>query len=103
MQELTILAVLALAAWFWFDHRRAQDYAVDYCRRACADGGFQFLDETAAVSRLRLQRDGGGTLRLERWFTFEYSTAPGNRGHGYLVMLGLRPTTFVLEGRLSNS
>ena len=101
MQELTILTALALAAWFWFDHRQTQDYAIDYCRRACADAGLQFLDDTAAVSRLRLQRDGGGTLRIERCFTFEYGAATGDRGRGYIIMLGRRTTAFVLEGRTS--
>lgn len=99
MQELIFLVTLALAIGFWFDHRKAQGYAIDYCRRACADAGLQFLDETAALSRLRLRRDAGGTVRFERCFTFEYSTAPGNRGHGYLIMLGQRADAFVLEGR----
>lgn len=99
MQELVILTALALAVWFWFDHRRIQDQAVDYCRRACADAGLQFLDDTAALSRLRLQRDAGGTLRFERCFTFEYSTGTGDRGRGYIILLGRRTTTFVLEGR----
>lgn len=99
MAELTLLAVLALALGFWFDHRKVQDHAIDYCRRACADAGLQFLDETAALSRLRLRRDAGGRVRFERCFTFEYSGAPGDRGRGYLIMLGHRADTFVIEGR----
>lgn len=99
MQELIFLAALALAIGFWFDHRKTQGHAIDCCRRACADAGLQFLDETAALSRLRLRRDAGGTVRFERCFTFEYSAAPGNRGRGYLIMLGHRADTLVLEGR----
>lgn len=99
MHELIFLTALALAIGFWFDHRKVQGYAIDYCRRACADAGLQFLDETAALSRLRLRRDAGGTLRFERCFTFEYSGTPGDRGRGYLIMLGHRADTFVIEGQ----
>lgn len=99
MAELTLLAVLALALGLWFDHRKIQDYAIDYCRRACADAGLQFLDETAALSRLRLRRDAGGSVRFERWFSFEYGAPDGDRGHGYVTLLGRRVTAFVLQAR----
>ena len=96
MPELIFLLALAGLLWFWFDHQTVQARAIDYCRRACADKGLQFLDETVALSRFRLKRDAAGVVRPERRFTFEFSADPVSRGTGYIVMHGRLPVAFEL-------
>lgn len=96
MHELLILAALGAALAFWFDHRQTQDRVIAQCRRACNDAGVQFLDDTVALARTRLARDGAGRVRLARRFTFEYGTAPGERGRGYIDMLGAVPVALEL-------
>lgn len=96
MPELILLFTLVVAVWFWFDHRHVQERANTYCRRACADADVQFLDETAAVTRVRLARDEDGVMRIERRLNFEYSGADGYRGAGYVTMRGDVPVAFQL-------
>ena len=45
------------------------------------------------------RRDAGGTVRFERWFSFEYGAPDGDRGHGYVTLLGRHVTAFVLQAR----
>lgn len=91
MSELLLLLVFAIIGALWFDHRRVQDIAVARCRQACERAGVQFLDDVAPAWRVRLTRDANGVLRLRRLFTFEYSTAAGERRSGSIVMLGRVP------------
>lgn len=97
MSELTLLLVFAVVGALWFDHRRVQDIAVARCRQACERAGVQFLDDVAPAWRVRLARDANGRLRLRRLFTFEYSTAAGERRSGSIVMLGRVPLALHLD------
>ena len=52
--------------------------------------GLQLLDETVAIHRLSLRRDGNGVLRLSRIYDFEYSDTGNDRTSGSIVLLGKR-------------
>ncbi len=54
-------------------------------RAACRAQGLLFLDDTVALDRIRLARDGDGRMRLRRVYRFEYSDTGTNRrrGHGH--------------------
>lgn len=95
---LELWTVLLLAATFvgWMDHRRIQGFAINHCRHACEAAQVQFLDDTAAMRKLRLVRDRRGNLRLRRTYTFDYSPVPGERRHGMVVMLGRYVESFDL-------
>lgn len=97
MFELSLLLVFAVFGALWFDHRRVQDIAVARCRQACERAGVQFLDDVAPAWRVRLARAADGRLRLQRLFTFEYSTPTGERRGGSLVMLGRVPLALHLD------
>ncbi|MBI3897281.1 MAG: DUF3301 domain-containing protein [Gammaproteobacteria bacterium] len=88
MPELIILLLVALLLVLWIDHRRAQEIVVAHCRQACQALGVQFLDDTAAMRRFGLARDGNGRVRLRRIYTFEYSPSAGERGRGSAILLG---------------
>lgn len=88
MLELSALAVLVGATWFWVDSLRARERAVAAGRAACARYGLQFLDETVAFVRLSAARDDEGRLRLRRTYAFEFSDTGDNRREGVIVTLG---------------
>ena len=89
-----ILSVLALgaAAWLWLDSIKAREVAVNAARSACAAEDLLLLDDTVAITNLKLRRDDDGQVRLQRAYAFEYSDTGNNRLAGSLVLLGHRIT-----------
>lgn len=86
MLALIFLGVPAYA--FWSAGRSAAEAAVEYGRRACANAGVQWLDQSAHQVRLRLRRDRSGRLRWERQFQFEFSALGEDRRAGLITLLG---------------
>jgi hypothetical protein len=84
---LFVLVLLALLA-FWWDSLGARQVARLAGRRACEREEAQFLDDTVAVSRIRLQRDGRGRLVFYRQYRFEYSRSGEERLWGQVDLLG---------------
>jgi hypothetical protein len=99
MYEYVLLLLFGAIAVAWFNNRKAQEIAVAHCRRACKTAGLQFLDDVAPISRFKLVRDDSGTLRLQRIYSFDYTTTQGNRCSGSLVMLGRKPMALQIEGQ----
>jgi len=99
MFEVTLLLVFGAIGVTWFHNRRAQEIAIARCRQACQNAGLQFLDDVAPIARFKLVRDDRGTIRLQRLYTFEYTTASGERRSGSLVMLGHKPVALQIEGQ----
>src|SRR5262245_16046165 len=61
--SFAIVCACVAVVWFWHDGLRARDVANAAAMAACERIGLQFLDGTAAFSRLRLSRVDG-RLRL---------------------------------------
>lgn len=99
MSEFALLLFLAAIGVAWFNNRKAQEIAIARCRQACKTAGLQFLDDVAPISRFKFVRGTHGTIRLQRTYTFDYTTAHGERRSGSLVMLGRRPTALQIEGQ----
>jgi hypothetical protein len=59
-------------------------------KAACRAEDLLLLDDTVAIARLRLARDGEGVLRIQRVYGFEYSDTGNDRHSGSVVMLGSR-------------
>lgn len=101
--DLISFAVLAGLAWLWFDSTKAREIAVQRARTECGAEALQFLDETVAISGLKLSRNDAGQLQLQRTYSFEYSDTGTNRRPGSIVMLG-HEVLFVNVGlRLASS
>lgn len=96
MAELLAVAALAVAGWFLWSSLRAREAANDAIRPACRAQGFLFLDDTVALHRIRLRRDGDGRARVERVYRFDYSDTGDNRRRGYVTLLGARVTDLSL-------
>lgn len=98
MPHSTLLTLLVIAAlvWFWLDGLRAREQALKECRRACRQAGVQLLDETVALSALRLVPEAG-RLALERRFGFEFSLNGDARHGGRIILRGRRIVSVQLE------
>jgi hypothetical protein len=88
MWEGAAIVLIAAGLLLWVDSLRARERAVKAGRDACERYELQFLDDTVAFARLRLERDEDGQLKIARTYTFEFSDTGNNRRHGAIVMLG---------------
>lgn len=92
MDLLDLLGLLLLVAggWLWHDSLTAREMAVSATKAACSSEDLLLLDDTVAIQRISLGRDGQGVLRLRRIYGFEYSDTGNDRSAGSIVMLGSR-------------
>lgn len=97
--ELLGLLLLAAIAWLWFDSLTAREAAVAAARSACRAEDLLLLDDTVAIARLRLARDGDGVLRIQRMYGFEYSDTGNDRHSGNVVMRGSRVLVINIKHR----
>ena len=88
MWDAFAIILIAAGIFFWLDSLRARERAVRAGRSACERYALQFLDDTVSFSRLKLDRDEDGQLKIARTYTFEFSDTGNNRRHGAIVMLG---------------
>jgi hypothetical protein len=86
--EIAGILFLAAVAWLWLDSLKVREAAVRAAREICAAEGLLLLDDTVAISSLRLRRGEDGTVRLQRSYDFEFSDTGNNRLKGSVVMLG---------------
>ncbi len=88
--EGLLLAALAGLGWFWWDGLQKRELAVQAARRTCEQAGVQFLDDTVALKKMALRRDGRQQARIYREFAFEYSSVGDDRQVGRVYLLGAR-------------
>jgi len=84
---LPLVAVFGMA-WFWWDSLQKRELAVRAARAVCERANVQFLDESVALSKMRLRRDSNQRARLYREFSFEYSSMGDDRQAGRVYLLG---------------
>jgi hypothetical protein len=92
--ETSLIVGLGLAGWLWLDSLKARETAVSAAREACRADGLLLLDDTVAISSLKLARDEDGRIRLQRAYAFEYSDTGNNRLPGSVVLIGRRVVLF---------
>jgi hypothetical protein len=88
MWELAGFVAVAAIAWFLWDSLTAREAANVELRETCRAQGLLFLDDTVALDRLRLARDGDGRMKLRRVYRFEYSDTGHDRRRGHVTLLG---------------
>ena len=86
--ELLSLMVLCLIGWLWLDGVKAREIGVQAARAACRREGVQLLDDTVASRSLRLARDDGGRMCLQRVYDFEFSDSGNDRLSGSVMLRG---------------
>ncbi len=88
MENLLLLGVIGLGAWFWLDSMNAKEKAVEAAIRACKQINVQFLDQTVALESLKPARNNQGHLVARRIYAFEYSVQGVERRSGRAIMRG---------------
>ena len=96
MLETFAVLVVALGGWLLWDGMKARETANDVLRAACRSRGLLFLDDTVALTSIRLARDEEGHAKLRRTYRFDYSDSGDNRLRGTVALLG----TTIVEIRL---
>lgn len=96
LDVLTLLSFAGLA-WYWADALRCKEIARAAGLRACQQVGAQFLDDTVALSKLRLRRDTRGQVALYREYRFEFTPNRDFRLRGEIAMMGRHVVRLVLE------
>ncbi|NND92379.1 MAG: DUF3301 domain-containing protein [Granulosicoccus sp.] len=86
--DLLILAIPAALVALWWTGSRARELAVDHARQACRQRQLQFLDQTVALSRLRLVRTGSGASGFQREYRFEFTDQGDFRDEATVTMRG---------------
>ena len=86
--DLLLLALPAALIALWWTGSRVRELAVEHARRACESRGVQFLDQSVALARLRLERGGGGRTALRRDYAFEFTDRGDHRDGGTVTMRG---------------
>lgn len=78
MGDLFIVLLLCLIPYIWWIDRGIKQYAyvlaVDYCKQQ----DILLLDDTVQQTKLSIKRDENGSLRIHRYFKFEF-TSTGER------------------------
>ena len=88
--DLLGLLLLGAVAWLWLDSLKAREMAVPAAKAACNSERLLLLDDTIAIQRIGLARDGDGVSRIRRVYDFEFSDTGNDRTAGSIVMLGSR-------------
>ena len=87
MELLTILVLLAII-FYWLDAMRSKELAREAGLIACNKADVDFLDDTVALSKIRLHRNYHGRLVFYREYNFEFTSDSEHRSKGKVVMLG---------------
>jgi hypothetical protein len=87
------LVVLGVIAWFWWDSLQKREIAVRTARFECERASVQFLDDSVALSKMRLRRDNNQQVRIYREYSFDYSSVGDDRQVGRVYLLGERVLT----------
>ena len=86
--DITVLLLLGLGGWLWYDSLQVRECATVAARAACVADGLQLLDETVAIHRIGWRRNDDGQLRIQRFYDFEFSGTGNDRANGSIVMIG---------------
>lgn len=97
MDMISLLLLLAVLGWFWFDSLGALEVARNAGKEACRDANVQFLDDTVATIAMALARDESGRRVLRRTYRFEFSETGNTRLEGRLVLSGDKIESVTME------
>lgn len=88
LTDLLLVAIPLLLIAGWWSGSRVRELAVEHARRACRARDLQFLDQSVALSRLRLTRSRGGAAAFQRDYAFEFTEVGAHRDRGTVTMHG---------------
>ncbi|MFK7861865.1 MAG: DUF3301 domain-containing protein [Granulosicoccus sp.] len=88
LYDLLIFAIPILLVRLWWTGSRAHELAVEHARLACRQQRLQLLDQTVALSSMKLSRNSAGSHCLERLYAFEFTDQGEYRDTASVTMQG---------------
>ena len=88
MYELLLIVILLGVFGFWWDSIGVKEVARHSAKQACQQADVQLLDDTVAVSRIRVRRDSTGKLKFYRQYRFDFTPDGEQRFQGKMAFLG---------------
>ena len=86
--DILLIVTIALLLWFWWDSSGTKEIATRQAKAQCEASEVMFLDDSVALSQLRLRRIPSGSMLFFRQYIFEFCTDGQQRYAGYVEMLG---------------
>jgi len=86
--DLLVIAIPVALVLLWWNGARARELAIAHARRSCRERQLQFLDQSVALSRMRIVRNGTGSACFERQYRFEFTDHADYRDIATVKMLG---------------
>lgn len=97
LSDLSLLALIMLAALYWWHDQGMRQLVLDACTRYCRERDVQLLDQTVALRRHWFRRDEWGRLKSWRLYEFEFASLENGRYKGRAVTLGNRVLDISLD------
>ena len=97
MASILIILFLAFIAWFWLNGIRAKEIAMQASAEACQQIEAQFLDQTASLKNIKINRNKSGRMTFERIYSFDFSRDRETRMQGLVTIIGQRVTQVLLD------
>lgn len=95
--DLTLLALIALGALYWWHDQGMRQRVLEACTRFCTEREVQLLDQSVSLRRLWIRRDEWGRFKFWRLYEFEFASPENDRYKGRAVTLGDRILDITLE------
>jgi len=103
MESLILIGILGGVLWFWYDTVKTHQIARRICKRACRNLNVQLLDDTIALTKLRLSRAENGQLNLQRTYEFEFSADFETRQRGMIQLQGHQLSIIEFPGHMNRT
>ncbi len=85
---MLLIALAIIGVGLWWNGMRAKELAVSHSRAACERENLQLLDQTVALTRMRISRNERGSACLRRHYRFEFTQLGTHRDSGTVSMNG---------------
>jgi len=95
--DIFFILLLLSVVFYWLDSIRVKEIATKQAAVACEKVALEFLDQSVAINKVRLRRDGHGRLKFYREYQFEFSSTGEFRYKGIVQMLGHYPINIEME------
>lgn len=95
--DIALIVLVFTVFAFWWKGLRVREQATTLVRKRCDELDLQLLDQSVALERVSLGRQGPFGLFVSRRYSFEFSSTGDERYHGTISMAGLRLGEFSLD------
>ncbi len=86
--DILVVLVFVTGVLYWWNATRTKEIARRGGRRACENAEVYFLDDTVAISNIRLRWDDRGRLKFYRKYKFEFTSDGSYRYSGEIIVFG---------------